>query len=86
MKAHFEFPSTITSADIVEFLRTKNLHGFWECDELNLFRLNTVYCDEEYIRLRDLLKEEIEIKGVKIRGFMAMKQRPADWVPRSKLR
>jgi hypothetical protein len=35
--------------------------------------------------LRDLLKDEIIIHGEKVRGHMAMKQRPADWPNKAKV-
>lgn len=74
MKAVFTFPNIITSADVVAFLHTQGVHGRWDCDELNLFRTDTLYCDEEYTRLSEICKGFV-VNGVQVRGHMVTKQR-----------
>jgi hypothetical protein len=77
MKAHFEMNGTVTPKDVVEFLRSKGLHGQWECYELNIFRLKTAYCDDEYSRLADICNQEtIIFPGGTARGLMIMPRKP----------
>jgi len=76
MKATFEFPSSVTPEDIVQYLETKGIHGHWDCYVFNIFRLTE---PAQY----DLLCQHctsFEIRGHPVRGRVIMFRRgQAPW-------
>jgi hypothetical protein len=75
MKAHFEFPASVTPADIVKYLHDNGIAGTWDCCELNIFRMNGTYTNEKWDLLASMCKS-FTINGAEVRGLMIVKRKP----------
>jgi|LauGreDrversion4_2_1035121.scaffolds.fasta_scaffold91511_3 hypothetical protein len=76
MKAVFELPSGVTPADIIQYFADNGIAGFWDCDELNIFRMNGTYTNEKWDLMAAVCSKPFEIKGKQVRAHMIMKRKP----------
>ena len=75
MKACFELPTGVTPEDIIKHFHDNGIAGFWDCYELNIFRMNGTYTNEKWDLLASACKS-FEINGKQVHGFMIMKRKP----------
>lgn len=75
MKVHFEVPANVTPEDIVKYMNDNGVAGFWDCYEMNIFRMNGTYTDEKWDLLAAVSKSFM-IHGSLVQGHMIMKRRP----------